>query len=175
MTCDIDSLLTLIRSRRSVRKLTSDALPEGSEDKLLEAFAWSPSGGNVQPWHVRVVQDADTKRRLCQAALSQQFVADAPVVFVICADLDRAFRAYKQRGVDLYCLQDSAAATQNLLLAAHAMGLGACWVGAFRERSVRETLALPDHLRPVAIVAVGVPAEEPRVPPRRPLSEITSR
>ena len=172
--CDIDSLLELMRSRRSVRKFTSDPLPKECEAKLLEAFLWSPSAGNAQPWHLRIVREAEPKQRLCKAALSQQFVADAPVVFVVCADSQRAFKAYKQRGVELYCLQDTAAAIQNLLLAAHAMHLGTCWVGAFRERSVTEILELPEHLRPIAIVAVGVPDEQPRVPPRRSVEEITS-
>ncbi len=170
----IDDLLHLMRTRRSVRKLSSQPLPAGSEAKLLEAFLWAPSGGNAQPWHVRVVRDPERKRRLCQAALSQRFVEEAPVLFVVCADLDRAFKAYKQRGAELYCLQDTAAAVQNLLLAAHAMGLGACWVGAFRETSVREALALPEHLRPVALVPVGLPEEQPRPTSRRPIEEITS-
>lgn len=174
MSCDVDSLIELMRSRRSVRRFTADPLPDGCEAKLLQAFLWSPSGGNAQPWHVRVVRDNEQKQRLCKAALSQQFVADAPVVYVVCADLDRAFKAYRQRGVDLYCLQDTAAAIQNLLLAAHAMGLGACWVGAFRERSVAEILELPEHLRPIAVVPVGIPDEQPRVPPRRPVEEIAS-
>lgn len=170
----VDNILSLIRSRRSVRKFTSAPLPQGCEDSLLEAFRWAPSGGNAQPWHVRVVRRDDLKQRLCQASLSQRVVAQAAVVYVVCADLDRAFKAYKQRGVELYCLQDTAAAIQNLLLAAHAMDLGACWVGAFQESSVVEILELPSHLRPIALVAVGIPAEDPRVPPRRPTEEICS-
>lgn len=170
----IDTILSLIRSRRSVRKFTSAPLPEGCEDRLLEAFRWAPSGGNAQPWHVRVVRSDDLKQRLCQASLTQQVVAQAAVVFVVCADLERAFKAYKQRGVELYCLQDTAAAIQNLLLAAHAMNLGACWVGAFQESTVMKILELPSHFRPVALVAVGIATEEPRVPPRRPTEEICS-
>lgn len=170
----IDDLLHLMRTRRSVRKLSSQPLPPDSEARLLEAFISSPSGGNAQPWHVRIVRDPERKHRLCQAALSQRFVEEAPVLFVVCADLDRAFKAYKQRGIELYCLQDTAAAVQNLLLAAHAMGLGACWVGAFREQSVREVLDLPEHLRPIALVPVGIPEEQPRATPRRPVEEITS-
>jgi nitroreductase len=170
----VDTVLSLIRTRRSVREFTSDPLPEGCEQRLLEAFRWAPSGGNAQPWHVRAVRADELKQRLCQASLSQPMVVQAPVVYVVCADLNRAFKAYKQRGVELYCLQDTAAAIQNLLLAAHAMGLGACWIGAFRERSVTEILRLPEHLRPIALVAVGVAAQEPRVPPRRSVEEIFS-
>ena len=171
----IDDLLQLMRTRRSVRKLSSEPLPEGCEAKLLEAFVWAPSGGNKQPWHVRIVHDASLKHRLSAAAHSQPSVQDAPVVFVVCADLDRAFGAYKERGRELYCLQDTAAAVQNMLLAAHAMGLGTCWVGAFEEEAVRDALALPTHLRPVAMVPVGVPKEQPRAPSRRPVAEIAQQ
>jgi len=85
---------------------------------------------------------------------------------------DSPLKAYHRRGVELYCLQDTAAATQNLLLAAHAMGLAACWVGAFRESSVRDVLSLPESLRPVAIIAVGTAEQQPDTPARRPIHEI---
>ncbi|NIP67456.1 nitroreductase family protein, partial [Candidatus Bathyarchaeota archaeon] len=102
------------------------------------------------------------KRSLSQAALNQTFIEEAPVVIVVCVDKDRSGWRYGRRGTDLYCLQDTAAATQNLLLAAHALGFGACWVGAFREEKVKEILKTPDRVRPVAIVPVGHPAEKPR-------------
>jgi nitroreductase len=171
---DIHDLLALIRSRRSVRKFKDAPLPEGAEQHVLDAAIWAPSGGNAQPWHFVLVRDDEIKRKLCAAALSQRFVEQAPLVVVVCADLERAHKAYRDRGVQLYCLQDTAAATQNMLLAAHALGLGACWIGAFREKSVVEALALADHLRPVALVAIGVPDEEPRVPPRRAVGEVST-
>ncbi|MFQ5843879.1 MAG: nitroreductase family protein, partial [Planctomycetota bacterium] len=84
---------------------------------------------------------------------------------VACAD-HRIEEDYGERGVKLYALLDVAASVQNLLLAAHAAGLGACWVGAFEEEGVGRLLELPAYLRPVSIVAVGLPREDPPPPPR---------
>jgi len=168
----IEDLLELIRTRRSVRKLSSAPLPEGTEEKLLDAFVWAPSGGNKQPWHIRIIRDPMGKQLLSESSFNQRTLVDAPVVFVVCADLDRAYAAYKERGRDLYCVQDTAAGVQNMLLAIHAMGLATCWVGAFNEEKVAEVLALPKHLRPVAMLPVGAPLDQPSPPARRPVSEI---
>ena len=124
-------LLELIRSRRSIRSYhTERTLSEEQIEALLEAARWAPSGGNVQPWRFYVVRDATLRADLARAALNQDFVARAPVVIAVCVDLDAAERSYGSRGRDLYCLQDTAAAVQNMLLLAHAMELGTCWVGA---------------------------------------------
>ncbi|RLF23588.1 MAG: nitroreductase family protein, partial [Thermoprotei archaeon] len=106
------------------------------------------------------------------AALGQMWIAEAPVVVVVCANIPRTAWRYGERGRSLYCLQDTAAAIQNMLLAAHALGYGTCWVGAFDEEEVSRILGLPDHVRPVAIVPIGKPAESPIPPPRRPLDEV---
>jgi nitroreductase len=168
-----DPILSIVKARRSVRRFESRPLPEGAEQRLLEALVWAPSGGNAQPWHFVLVRSEQARRALSESALSQRFVAEAPLVVVVCADLDRARRAYGERGATLYCLQDTAAATQNMLLVAHAMGLGTCWVGAFRERDVASVLGLASHLRPVAIVPVGWPAEAPAAPGRRAVAEVS--
>ncbi|HIE48213.1 TPA: nitroreductase family protein, partial [Candidatus Bipolaricaulota bacterium] len=141
-------------------------------DQLLEAARWAPSAGNAQPWRFVVVGSEELKEGLVRAALGQRFLAQAPVVIVVCADLTRARQAYGSRGETLYCLQDTAAAVQNLHLAAFEQGLGTCWVGAFDEAEVARLLGLPPGLRPVALVPVGYPAETPAPRPRRPLSEI---
>ena len=130
--------------------------------RLLHAATRAPSAGNCQPWHFFVVRDQKTKQALARAALNQWFLGEAPVVFVVCADPERSARRYGDRGRYLYSLQDTAAATENLLLAAVALGLGACWVGAFDEGTAAEALHLPSHLRPVAIIPVGYPAEQPQ-------------
>ena len=173
MSIDLDKLLELQRSRRSVRQFTSDPIPPGIEEKLLTAMIWAPSAGNAQPWHFVRVSRPETKRLLSLAAHSQGSVAEAPLVVVACVDLNRAQEAYGDRGASLYCIQDVAAAVQNLMLAAHATGLGSCWVGAFGEQEVAAALELPKHLRPVAMVPLGVPSENPTAPPRRPLLEVT--
>ncbi len=170
-----DEVFALISTRRSIRHFTNEPLPPGTTTSLLEAMVLAPNGGNAQAWHFVCVESAQLRQDLATAALSQSFIAAAPLVIVVCVDLPRAARAYGQRGVALYCLQDTAAAIQNLLLMAHGMGLGGCWVGAFRERSVAQLLELPEHLRPVALVAVGVPAEQPPMPTRRELAEVSER
>ncbi|MBW2529101.1 MAG: nitroreductase family protein [Deltaproteobacteria bacterium] len=172
---DADRLLKLVRARRSVRRFSSEPVSLDAEQRLLEAAIWAPTAGNAQPWCFVCVRSSEHKAQLCRAALQQRFIADAPLVVVVCADLDRAVRAYGERGASLYCLQDTAAATQNLLLAAHAMGLGSCWVGAFQETEVARVLGLEAHLRPVAVVAVGEPAEQPKAPARREVSAVAIR
>lgn len=167
------SLWEVMRSRRSVRSY--DSRREVEEEKLrrlLESAILAPSAGNLQSWHFLVIRDQALRHGLAQAA-AQRFVGLAPAVIVVCADLERASGGYGSRGADLYCIQDTAAATQNMLLAATALGLGACWVGAFDEASVAELLRLPASLRPVALIPVGYPARVPRPPGRRPLSAVS--
>jgi len=165
----------VVGKRRSIRRFERDRdVPKEAVERLLEAAISAPSAGNMQPWHFFVVRKGETKLGLARAAWGQHFVTEAPVVIVVCADPGRSGRRYGQRGTDLYCLQDTAAATQNILLAAVASGLGACWVGAFDEGAAARALDLPSHLRPVAIVPIGYPAESPYRPARRALREVTT-
>jgi nitroreductase len=166
------TLLELLKSRRSIRRFRDEDLPSGAEDQLREALLAAPTGGNAQPWHFVFVRSAELRSGLAAAALSQQHVARAPVVVVVSVDLHRARRAYGERGESLYAIQDTAAAVQNLLLMAHALGLGTCWVGAFEEARVHRLLGLEQHLRPVALVPVGIPDESPAPPGRRPSREV---
>lgn len=167
-----EQFLELVRSRRSVRQFTAAPVSTALELELLEAARWAPSAGNAQPWRFVRVRAAERKRSLAVAALGQQLVADAPLVIVVCVDRKRAEQAYGRRGLELYSLQDTAAATQNLLLAVHAHGLGACWVGAFDEAAVSAALELAPPLRPVAIVPIGVAVEQGSGPGRRALAEV---
>lgn len=168
---DVD-VFEAIRARRSVRRFLREPIAPEVLEELLSAAVLAPSAGNAQPWRFIVVRDPRLKEGLVAAAYGQGFLAEAPVVIVVCADLERARRAYRERGETLYCLQDTAAAIQNLLLAATAKGLGTCWVGAFDEGRVAELLGLARGLRPVALIPVGKPAEAPPTRPRRPLTEV---
>ena len=165
----------MIRERRSVRAFTGRDVSEEDVELLVEAACWAPSAGNRQPWEFVVVRDEEVKRGLVEAAGGQSFIAEAPVVFVVCADPGRSASRYGRRGADLYCLQDTAAAVQNLLLTAAANGLGGCWVGAFDEGKAAEAVGVPRGMRPVAIVPVGYPAERPPPTPRRRSSEVIHR
>jgi len=160
-----------IRNRRSIRAYTGKDVSEEEVKKLIYAARWAPSAGNIQPWEFIIIRNAEIKRRLSVAALDQTFIEEAPVVIVVCANQTRSAWGYGRRGATLYCLQDTAAAIQNLLLAAYAMGLGTCWIGAFQEEEARQVLNLPMGVRPVAIIPVGYPAEKPMAPSRRPISE----
>ena len=161
-----------IKGRRSLRAFTNKPVPDKDVMKILDAARQAPSAGNLQPWEFIVVRDVEIKKGLAQAALNQTFIEEVSVVIVVCADKSRSSRRYGSRGSSFFCIQDTAAAIQNLHLAAHALGLGTCWVGAFNEAEARKLLSTPPNIRPVAIIPVGYPAEKPTHRPRRPLTEI---
>jgi nitroreductase len=161
-----------IRTRRSVRAYRPEPIPAKTLEGLVELANLAPSAGNLQGRDFVVVREETARRVLARAALDQDFLAEAPVVVVVCANLGRTAKKYGRRGRELYAIQDAAAATENLLLAAHEAGLGTCWVGAFDEEAVRKLIGLPADVRPVALIPLGVPAEEPEPSPRLPLKEI---
>jgi nitroreductase len=152
----------VVENRYSVRSFDPavEVSPE-TVKRLLQAGLRAPSAGNRQPWHFYVVRDLAVRRGLVAAAYGQEFVAHAPVAIVVCADAEQSAGRYGQRGRELYCLQDTAAAVEHILLAAVASGLGGCWVGAFDEHEAARVLDLPSRHRPVAILPIGKPASAP--------------
>jgi SagB-type dehydrogenase family enzyme len=138
----------------------------------LEAAIWAPSAGNLNPWEFIVVRSEEGKRKLSEAALGQYFISEASVVVVVCANITRTSSVYGERGRKLYCIQDCAAATQNLLLAAHSLSYGTCWVGAFKDQEVSKLLRLPPNVIPLAIVPIGKPKEKPSTPGRISLTKV---
>lgn len=160
-----------ILGRRSIRRFRDEPLEEGQLEKLLDAARWAPSAGNVQPWRFTVVTNDGVKKQLAADSYGQMFVAEAPVVVGVLAVLEESARRYGDRGRCLYSLQDTAAAVQNILLAAFGMGLGTCWVGAFDDKAVAETLECRTGEIPVALIPVGRPAAEGRSS-RRGLDEV---
>lgn len=164
--------LNSLTSRVSIRKLAGN-IDEKDIDRLLEVAIAAPSAGNMQPWRIVVVKNKERKHLLAEAAFGQAFVATAPVVFVICAVPEESASRYGERGESLYVLQDTAALTLQLLVAAHMMGYGACWTGAFAEEIVADILNIPKNMRPVALVPVGQVQGKPPIKwPRRDLGEI---
>jgi nitroreductase len=161
-----------IKGRRSIRAFKKQHVPEEIVEKLIDAASWAPSAGNIQPWEFVIVRKPAVKKRLAQAALNQAFVEEAPVVIVVCADEEHSSMGYGFRGKTLYCIQDTAAATQNLLLTAYSLGLGACWIGAFNEDEAKKAVNAPEEIRPVAIIPVGYANEVPSQRDRRPISQI---
>jgi len=167
-------LFDVIEHRRSVRQFRADReISEEELEKILHAAIMAPSSGNTQCWRFVVIRDPELRRRIATEAGHQLFISQAPVTVVVCADLNRAYETYGTRGRDTYSLQDTAAAAENMLLAAWGLGLGACWVGAFDEEKAAEILDLPKGVRPLSIIPIGAPAEPTkRVPPRRDFKEV---
>jgi nitroreductase len=165
-------LFEVIQHRSSIRSFTSEPVSEQEVTTLLEAAIKAPSAGNLQPWRFIVVRDPAFKHKLVDAALGQQFLTEAPVVIVVCADLSVYRTRYPERGVELYCIQDTAAAIENLMLAAVALGLGTCWMGAFDEDQAAQAMNLPKGIRPLAIIPVGHPTSPATARPRKPLQDV---
>ncbi len=159
------SVLDAIKSRRSIREFEERELPEDAVDALIEAVRWAPSAGNLQSRKFYFVFSRDLKKKIARAALGQGFLARAPLTVIACAD-NRISSRYGERGVHLYSIQDVAASVMSMMLAAHELGLGSVWVGAFNESEMSEILGLPGNLRPIALIPIGYPAETPSAPRR---------
>lgn len=168
-------LFELIRKRHSIRKF-DPARPVSKEavQKILEAGLLAPSSKNSQCWRFFVVREDGLRKRLSLEAGHQLFIADAPVVIVVCADLDTIESSSGERGRSTYALQDTAAAIENMLLAITDLGLGSCWIGAFDEAKAAKLLELSSSLRPVAMLPIGVPAETPGARPRKKVEEVAT-
>jgi len=163
MITGIDERLDFIFGRRSIRAYTSEAVSEEAVRKLLEAAMAAPSAAAKDPWRFVVVRNRELLSRIQGALPYGQMLGSAALAIVVCGDLEAAHD--KQLS---YLLQDCAAAIENLLLCAHVLGLGACWIGVHpreqRIQSLRDLLKLQPAALPVACIAIGHPAEtkEPR-------------
>jgi nitroreductase len=155
----LDRILT---RRRMIRKFRPDPVSDALVSRFIHAAMRAPSAGHTQPWSYVVVRDTPTRRRLARAALGQMFVADAPVVVVPCADRSRSRARYGESEGDHYAVIDTAFSSLLLLLAVAEEGLGACFVGAFDEEQVSRILDLPELVRPLAVIPIGLAAERPR-------------
>jgi len=148
-------------SRRSIRKYTHDAVSDAEIKEILEAAMSAPSAGNQQPWHFVVINDRKILDRIPEFHPHSLMCREAHIAILVCGDPSLE----KHVG---YWVQDCAAATQNLLVAVHAKGLGGVWVGVYprEERIVgfRKLLNIPEHVVPFAVIPVGRPAEQK--PPR---------
>jgi nitroreductase len=152
--------LEAIKSRRSVRVFRNDPVSRDTLRELVAAGMQAPSAGNQQPWQFVVVDDRRVIMRVPEFHPYAQMSETAPAAILVCGDMTLEQR----KG---YWVQDCAAATQNILLAAHAMGLGAVWTGVYpREERVagaKKLFGLPDHVIPLSLIFVGYPAEFPPV------------
>ncbi|MBI4672913.1 MAG: nitroreductase family protein [Chloroflexi bacterium] len=183
-----DCILENIRARRSIRRYLDRPVPRELIEKILDAARWAPSAHNRQPWRFAVIERAETKRALAAAmgrrlrqdlerdgvapsviendtARSYERITHAPVVIVVCVtlrDMDVYADTRRKKAEYLMATQSVAMATQNLLLAAYALGLGGCWMCAplFAPDIVRDVLNLDADWEPQALITLGFPAEE---------------
>lgn len=157
-------VLDAIVSRVSITRYTDEGVEREQIARVLEAGRWAPSAGNMQVAEFIVVSDEDKLEKISQYAHNQPHIREAPVALVICIDEEKAERQYGDRGSEVYAVQESGAAMQNMMLTAYDDGLGAAWVGAFDEEQVAGLLRIPERVRPMAIVTLGHPAEQPEQP-----------
>jgi len=152
-----DATYNSIMTRTSIRKFQDKAIESDKIEKMLRAGMAAPTAVNKQPWHFVVITDADIMKNVSRQG------AGAPLGIAVCGDMDKALEGEARD----FWVQDVSAATENILLAAHAMGLGAVWTGVYpianRCAQVAEVLQLPENIIPLNIIIIGYPAEEPAV------------
>ena len=143
-----------IMGRRSIRRYRDREVPQDLLGKVLEAGRWAPSASNFQPWKFLVVKDPKLRDELARTATYGKFLSESPVVIAVVID----------PWSSNHPVEDGAAATMNILLAAYALGLGSCWVGSYNssyEAKARKILRIPDDRRLLSLIALGYAAENP--------------
>jgi nitroreductase len=148
------SLIDLILSRRSIRNYENKDIPEETLRQILEAGRQAPSAANRQPIRFVVVTDHDILKKLCDTFITR-FVKSAPVAIAGCADV-------KSLLTGKWAVIDATIAMQNMVIAASALEIGSCWIGACNEEKIRKLLKIPDKWKFVALLTLGYPAEQPK-------------
>lgn len=155
------TVLDNIATRTSIRDYEARPVEQTKVDNMLRAAMAAPTAMNKQPWHFVVVNQRSVLDALSEANPNAKMLKKAPLAIVVCGDTEKMIEG---GGRDFW-IQDASAATENLLLAAHAMGLGAVWTGAYpseeRCNSISKVLSLPNNLIPLNMVVIGYPAEHP--------------
>lgn len=164
-----------VRHRHSIRKYQSDMGVETEKlSAILEMACAAPSAGDLQAYRIIVVRDLADRQALAEASQQQQFIVEAPVCLVFCAEPGRSEGVFGQRGATLYALQDTTIAAAYAQLAIVAAGMGSTWIGYFDEAKIRTALQLEPGFVPVALLSLGYPAELPEPSPRRRLDEVVA-
>lgn len=152
-----------ILTRRSIRKYSGEPIPAEIIKELLNAGMHAPTARNYQPWHFVVVDEREMIDKLSEAHPHAKMLKEASLAILVCGDKN----IQSEEG---YIMQDCSAATQNIMLAAHAHGLGSVWLGMYpredRIREVSRVLNIPDHILPAALISIGYPAETKDAPDR---------
>lgn len=166
-------IFQVIRDRRSIRKYKEIPVEAEKIEQILDAARLAPSWKNLQCWYFLVINEQEQKNALLEALPESnpgtKAIATAPVVIVVCAD---PLKSGVENGIEYY-IADTAIAFEHICLAAHALGLGTCWMGWFDENSIRKALNIPDTIKVVGLTPLGYSDQEPKARPRKELSEIT--
>ena len=164
--------LGLVLRKRAMIRAFKPVPVEDEKIKRILRNAWrAPSAGHLQPQDFIIVKDQVVKRNLAQAALDQHFIAEAPLVMVVCSDTRRNVWRYRDRAIRFYSITDGSFASLIILLTVVNEGLGACFVGAFDDDEVSKVLGLPKEVKPIGIIPIGYPAEKPEKLTRIPLEK----
>ena len=158
------SLLDVILSRRSIRKYENKEIPKEILQQILEAGRQAPSAVNRQPIRFVVVTDQNILKDLCDTIITR-FVKEAPAVIVGCADV-------KSLMTGKWAVVDTTIAMENMVIAAWALGIGSCWIGACNEQKVKEMLRIPKDWKVVALVTLGYPSEQPKPKKKKSFEEL---
>jgi len=158
------SLLDAIYSRRSIRKYENKDIPQEILQQILEAGRCAPSAVNRQPFRFVVVNDREIMKDFCDNLIAR-FVKYAPVAIVGCADV-------KSLLTGNWAVVDTTIAMQNMVIAASALGIGSCWIGACNEEKVKKALKIPDKWKFVALITLGYPAEQPKPKKKKPIEDL---
>jgi len=182
-------LFDAIKARRSIRKYKTDEIDDQTVETILEAGRWAPSWGNSQCWRFIVVRNPSIRDQIANALIkiklpdkevdnpAKKAILTVPVLIVLCAAMGKSGRShgggYFVTDKGDWFMFDVALATQNMVLAAHALGLGTVILGAFDAPKVEKILGVPDGYRVVTLFPLGVPDQKGSTPPRKKLSDIT--
>ena len=161
-------VFTAISQRHSVRAYKAKDVEEDKLKKVLEAAKLSPSASNRQDWKFIVVKNKENKKKLAKAAFNQSFIGEAPVVIVACGTESKSIMGCGQPTHTV----DVSIASAFMILEAYELGLGTCWIGAFKEDEVKKILNIPDHVRVVAMTPLGYPNQPPSQKFRKSLDQI---
>ena len=161
-----------IENRKSIHKFLDVPVEWEKIGNILKAGQQAPSSGNMQDYKFVVVTNKGKIKKIAEAALQQYWIATASVIILVYAQPVPTTRMYGLRGEKLYSIQNSAAAIENMLLAATDQELGGCWVGAFDEAKLNDLIGAPSNARPQALIPIGYPAENPKKPERNPLVDV---
>ena len=161
-------VFSAISQRSSVRAYKPIDVEEDKLMKILEAARLSPSASNRQDWKFIVVRSKGTKKKLAKAAFGQSFIGEAPVVIVACGTEPKTTMACGQPAYTV----DVSIACSFMILQAYELGLGTCWIGAFKEDQTRKILSIPEHVRVVAMIPMGYPDQPPSQKSRKNLDQI---